>query len=399
MKKKLLTIITVMAMVVAMVPSMVFADASYADWTSDNSLPTSGAYKLTCDVTITASNGVTIPNGSSVTLDLNGHTVKFTGGTNCYYYVREKASLTIEDSAGTGLITNDGNSSTSNYPLYVKGTCVMNGGTLENTLSSGSAVFVNDGNNGGNASFTLNDGKVANSRTNSGRAIKVNSNATLTINGGEVESKAANAQGDIPAIEGGASSSKIVMNGGSIDAAGTAIQSSGSPVEITGGSIEADGYALQTRTLTIDPADGKEVNVSAGKAIVRSYSNSNNEILGGTFSSGTNTIMENYPGNEGDVAISGGTFEDMDVKDYIEEGYEQDENGNVSEKETEEPGPGTDPENPGAEDPSDEPAVDPEKPENAVDTGDDSNMVLPIAVAGLALAAMAAVFVTRRRYN
>lgn len=40
-----------------------------------------------------------------------------------------------------------------------------------------------------------------------------------------------------------------------------------------------------------------------------------------------------------------------------------------------------------------------EKPADAVDTGDDSNMAAPFAIAGIALAAMAAVVVTRRREN
>ncbi|MFR8820187.1 MAG: hypothetical protein ACLVGW_08475, partial [Evtepia gabavorous] len=85
----------------------------YTDWGSEDSLPTSGAYRLTGDVTIkpTFSDYATVTK--SLVLDLAGHTVTVSDeedGNYAYFVNSSNASLVIEDSVGGGKITNAGTS-------------------------------------------------------------------------------------------------------------------------------------------------------------------------------------------------------------------------------------------------------------------------------------------------
>ena len=67
------------------------------------------------------------------------------------------------------------------------------------------------------------------------------------MNNGKVENKAAGSDGLVPAIEG----HKVLINGGTIDAAGTGITATGSNVEITGGTIYAGWFGLHTRYASV----------------------------------------------------------------------------------------------------------------------------------------------------
>ena len=346
MKKRLLIVGFVIFVSLMLLSSMSFANSEYTDWTETSKLPSkSGAYKLTNDVTITSSSSATVGawsgSGTTVTVDLNGHTVKFSG-SSAYYYVQNSGTLIIEDSVGTGVMTNAGATSNS-YVIYVKGNCQINGGTIENTLSSGKALYVQNGDKK-QAACTLNGGTILNSYDRGGRAVCVGSSATFTMNSGEIKSIAGNAQGDIPAVEGGTfkmtggtikveATRTIETADGIVDAAGMAIQSNSETVEITGGTIQADGYALKTRYVVVNPEEGKMVNISAGKAILNPMSapssGKGNQLLGGNFDA---PVLSKgiYPTN---VELYGGTYTNnnvaMDVKSYLS-GATVDDNGTVT---------------------------------------------------------------------
>lgn len=76
------------------------AAVKWAPWESNDSLPTSGNYYLTSDVTV---SGQTPLDGTSLNLCLNGFTVKTTKGR--IYYTKGDARLTITDCTGKGVIT------------------------------------------------------------------------------------------------------------------------------------------------------------------------------------------------------------------------------------------------------------------------------------------------------
>ena len=68
------------------------ANAQFAEWSDPNSLPTSGSYFLTTDVTL--SSALTVPQGSTLTLCLNGHTVSRTSGTGSVFFVNTGLNIT-----------------------------------------------------------------------------------------------------------------------------------------------------------------------------------------------------------------------------------------------------------------------------------------------------------------
>ena len=80
--KKLLSLVLVLVLALSLsVVSLAADEPAYEEWTSTDSLPTSGAYKLMENVNVTTefSNAPTIKG--SLVLDLNGKTVTITGGS------------------------------------------------------------------------------------------------------------------------------------------------------------------------------------------------------------------------------------------------------------------------------------------------------------------------------
>ena len=324
MKKRFLGVILAIFVVLMLFPLITFANTTYTDWTDTTKLPTEeGAYKLTCDVTITSMVTVGAWSGktTTVTLDLNGYRVNF-NGTSAYYYVNNAGSLIIEDSVGTGLMTNAG-ATNNQYIIYVKGNCQINGGIIENTLQNGQALYINNGDNK-QASCTLNEGVIKNSYDKSGRAVVVGNNATFIMNKGEIKNNAAGTNGTVPAIDGTQKTGKIIITGGTIESVGTGIKAANSKVEITGGTIEADWFALETRYATIEPAEDKTVNISAGKAILNPYSmpstGDGNKIIGGNFEA---PALTNNNANKNNIELYGGTYTNnnalMDLTDYLQD--------------------------------------------------------------------------------
>ena len=119
----------------------------YTNWANKDSLPTSGTYRLTSDVTIkpTFSKYATVTK--SLVLDLAGHTVTVNdeeGGEYAYFVNSSNASLVIEDSVGGGKITNAGTNDRMLTLIQVNsGSFELKGGTLKNTSSMGYALYVN----------------------------------------------------------------------------------------------------------------------------------------------------------------------------------------------------------------------------------------------------------------
>jgi len=326
--KKILAALLIACMVLSM-SAVALAAAAYTNWTSTNSLPTaSGRYKLTTNVTISGSTNPTVGafSGSTteVVLDLNGHTVTFEKG---YYYVQNSGSLTIEDSVGTGKMTNTAsNTNAYNGVIYVKGTCTIEGGTIENNYYNGNALFISKDSK--KASCTVNGGTIVNAYDKSGCAVTVNSNATFTLNGGTVESKAKGTTGVTSAIKSSQNGNEVIINGGTIKTPGTAISSTANTegaVIVSGGEINAGCYAFQTRVAVVEPAEGKTVKITIDNengAIFIPYSapatGIGNQVLGGTFNAPTVSKGD----NSDNVEISGGIYTIEVADKYIAEGYE-----------------------------------------------------------------------------
>ncbi|MBC8610467.1 hypothetical protein H8702_04940 [Massilimaliae timonensis] len=335
--RKAISIFVTVLMVVALMPSMVFADTTYQEWSKADSLPTSGVYKLTTSVTL--SDKVTVGGWASerpeqptktLVLDLNGHTI--TASSKGAFYVQTSGGLTIEDSSaeGTGKIVSNG----SNEIIYVGGAFSMTGGTIQNDTSS-YALFVNGSGkadvSGGsiinaakngyavqvnsNASMNFSNGTIQNT-VNGGQAVYVNTSAKFTMTGGKVMQDSTYSS-SAAIYSNGQKDSSVTIAGGEVISKSIGIYSAFSPVTVTGGSINADNYAFQTRYATVDPAEGKEVAVTSGKSIFYTFGSSDNKVLGGAFDAPA--IVKEYTTSDDNkkATISGGSFTTSPA-DYVD---------------------------------------------------------------------------------
>lgn len=335
--RKAISIFVTVLMVVALMPSMVFADMTYQEWSKADSLPTSGVYKLTTSVTL--SDKVTVGGWASerpeqptktLVLDLNGHTI--TASSKGAFYVQTSGGLTIEDSSaeGTGKIVSNG----SNEIIYVGGAFSMTGGTIQNDTSS-YALFVNGSGkadvSGGsiinaakngyavqvnsNASMNFSNGTIQNT-VNGGQAVYVNTSAKFTMTGGKVMQDSTYSS-SAAIYSNGQKDSSVTIAGGEVISKSIGIYSAFSPVTVTGGSINADNYAFQTRYATVDPAEGKEVAVTSGKSIFYTFGSSDNKVLGGAFDAPA--IVKEYTTSDDNkkATISGGSFTTSPA-DYVD---------------------------------------------------------------------------------
>jgi len=369
MKKKMLFIVTTIVAFALFVPNVMaidvkteeefytaIEDGTKVDIKKDLNIKLEKDIVITNKVTIGVSSG----NVASMNIDLNGHTINL-DGSSAQLYVQTKGKLIVNDSAVNGLITTAGSDSSNSFSIHIKGHCELNGGILENTFINKYVVY-NQGtfvmNNGiirnsyssdkiGNGyavhnqgTFTMNDGTIINTWKKGGKTVYNNSSreviATFIMNGGKIVNKAAGNPGYAAAIEG----HTIIMNGGEIEAAGTGIVATGSSVEITGGTINAGWYGLLTRYATIKPAEGKQVTITAGKAILCAYDATSkdpgvwNKIYGGNFNAPI--LIKPYPGHVGNnLEVSGGTFTlnpsevdvPVDISDYVVEGKYAEKSG------------------------------------------------------------------------
>ena len=145
-----------------------------------------GTIKIGADMDFNGKDGIVIPEGKTVTIDLNGKKLSLNKGDN-KTIILNKGTLTIKDSSseGTGLIESEtaGLNPVRNMP---GATLIIDGGTIRAKNSGGRPALDNRG------IATINDGAKleheGNPKFNGTSAIinNVNDDAVLTINGGTV---------------------------------------------------------------------------------------------------------------------------------------------------------------------------------------------------------------------
>ncbi len=168
----------------------------------------------------TGEPGLVIPEGKTMTLDLNGHTIDrgLTTETEDGYVIMVNGNLTLKDSSdGTpGKITGGNNSYQYGGGVYVSngGTFTMTGGTI----SGNTAVVVDDYNKavGGGVyvagTFTMTGGTISGNTANEGLGGGVYvDEGTFTITGGTISGNNANYAGGGVYVSG-----TFTMTGGTI---------------------------------------------------------------------------------------------------------------------------------------------------------------------------------------
>lgn len=199
--------------------------------------------RLTKDIVMT--KAVTVNNGNSLTIDLNGHTL--TAAANSQAFRIQGGALTIEDSIGTGVIQGSGtvdgyggailmNGSDSNNAL------TLTGGTIRGfTATDGGGVYVDGG------SFEMSGGTIsACNATNAGGGVYVSS-GSFKMSGGSIEDCTAHEGAGVKVYASNGKTASFSMTGGEIQNCNTdgvsiyAIGSGTSEFTMTGGTIEDNG--------------------------------------------------------------------------------------------------------------------------------------------------------------
>ena len=257
MKRKLLSVLLTLCLAFSLLPTAALAEGP------DTNLPAAdenGVITLTNDVTITGQQWV-VDAGETLTLDLNGHTVKISKYTAEKGQVLVKGTLTVKDSseAGTGKICSDYTGTSGRVIDVTGGTLYIQGGTIttEGMTKNGSAVYV-----GGSGTVEMIAGTVTGSKAND-YVMNVRSGA-CTITGGKVL--------------GGATNNYAVYGANS------------TTVEISGNA-----------------------EINATKAVTANATTANIKISGGTYTGALDVKAG---------AITGGTFS-TDVSAYVAGGYVQ----------------------------------------------------------------------------
>ncbi len=148
---------------------------------------------------IAMTEGVVIPAGKTVAIDLAGHTLSYNSTTGAGdELIENNGTLTINDSVGTGKITYTATSASGTAaPSYASntitnnGSLTVNGGTLENTTAGTAAYVVDNNANTSNATLIVNGGKLVQTQTTYSGAIRLYANNTayttkVNVNGGEI---------------------------------------------------------------------------------------------------------------------------------------------------------------------------------------------------------------------
>ncbi len=253
------------------------ADDLRAKITAGNSV------KLTKNIDINTALNVT----STLTIDLNGCTLRMTGNTSVFY-VYKNATLTIQDSsaAKSGTIT---------------------GGNAED----GGGVYVK-----AYATLEMTGGCITGCRAEDGGGVYIDNNATLKMTGGCITDCHASYGGGIYSYEnlymgGTAKIEKCTSNGGSDDAILNRegnIYADGGTVD---GTVNNQGTIKHSNGVTAVTVFNGTVYNRSGRSIVAGIYNgtveNNGSISGGTFCGGV-TIRKGSWGWESTGSISDGTF-------------------------------------------------------------------------------------------
>lgn len=233
-----------------------------------------------------ATEDVTVAEGKSLTLDLNGS--KLTNVKS--HTITNNGTLTITDSseAKTGTVDNVTHAKGA---LVNAGTATLEGGTFERSKEAGK---LDPYSNGGNSWYTVqnkgvmtikdgttvkNDGGFSSNLCNAD-----DTNAKLVINGGTFA-------GGINAVKNG-SKTKLEITGGTFSNTSQYVVMNWSDATISGGTFTAEGTAPSVLFTSSYGSDKDSL-----------------KVTGGTFS-GAASMIHNYydKDNRGNAAVSGGTF-------------------------------------------------------------------------------------------
>lgn len=257
--------------------------------------------------------GIVIPSGMTITLDLAGHTITNTGSER-YGTIYNQGNLTIEDATGSGCVDNVTHGKASLYN-EAGATATLKGGTFNRSKENGQSAE----NNGGNSYYTiLNHGTMT---VENGVVVRQGEGeggrySSLVENGWQDGTKNTEGTRSVMTIEGGTFSGglntiknddygELTINGGTFENVAQAAVLNWNVATISGGTFESDQYIVLNGYLNGTMDQGKLT------------------ITGGTFEGrpGTDPISKmSQASSIGDVQVSGGTFSSSIKSDFVADG-------------------------------------------------------------------------------
>ena len=270
-----------------------------------DALAQGGTFTLSCDIDITASSDIIVPEGITSTIDLNGYTIKAANGTpgNIKVY----GSLTLKDSKGGRIIAENDHSSD-----YSTGIIYVSGEDASLTMESGYIYAVRDDavNNGqfgvalyDGADFTMTGGKIeAGWYAIAGQGNNSTQNSVITIEGGELVSTSDYAI--------------YLPQSGTTNITGGTVNGAAGAVSIRRGTLNISGDAVllsNGKGYTGDWGDGTGNQPNCGIMVDPAYGACTVNISGGTVSTAQDAIIFNQKAahaSESAVQVSAGTFSD-----------------------------------------------------------------------------------------
>lgn len=287
--KKFLTFILVLAMVLS-VSSVAMAAGVTTEINLISAVNAGGDVTLGADITLT--NTLTIPADVSVTLDLNGKTLSQTKAqTEGYQMILNDGNLTIKDSVGTGKISYTDSGNGGEYisdTIYNRSILVINGGTIEN-LSS--------------------DTVASNGYPHAVDTYSGIRDTSVTINGGTIYCKEYSAI-RMFCVSATYKADLIINDGATIKGAvdmqnGTMNRALGS-LTVNGGTFETTKNANNIRFANWN-GGATEYGITAS-------------VKDGSFDGGITTAYVPAAANWDSKIVSGGSFGDDGVKQYVKDG-------------------------------------------------------------------------------
>ena len=262
---------------------------------------------------------------ADVTVDLNGHTVKYddnqvTTGETGVFTVLRGGKLTVNDSKGTGKIT-----AGTSGKVYTAIRMIKTG---ESTTGDAAELVVNKGiiegyyygivGNGTyhNTKITINGGKICGNNANDNFGIFHPQDGEITINGGTIEG--------LTGIEMRAGS--LTVNGGTIKGTSAELinQANGSGTTTNGAAIGVSQHTtLKAIKVVLNDGtfEGKAAiyQVNPHKFSAENYNKISIILKGGKYITTNNGEAVIVTENDR-VNVTGGTYS-TNVKDYVEAGY------------------------------------------------------------------------------
>ena len=335
MKRKFLSIVLALAMVLSLMP------AAFADGDPDAATNGDAVGTLQAQINAAADNGATvqltantqesivIPEGKSITLDLQSYMLSNETGKHT---IENHGTLTI---MGTGTVSNDAASkgALANYP---GATAILEGGTFTDhnwyTIKNLGEMTIKEGvtvtrTNDDNSSSLIDTGWYGNAGNDLGLTYNNGENPTLTITGGTLSGGMNTVKND--------DYGTCVITGGTFNNTKGAVILNWHNMTIQGGTftgtydaspVIANGFLNETSdsgNLTIEngtfTASGSGALFGYGEGAEKGGTVS---IKNGAF---TGVIGKGLPYG---MALTGGTFH-SDVSEYLPEGYIQNAEGVV----------------------------------------------------------------------